>query len=394
MACIHPYWSCIQVGSQHLARQFSNNNWMIDYISAPTTPLHLFSIFSGSPELKRRFASALIAPERHENGSIQAHVPLALTAPAGLPLLRSKFNCENWHRTIIPTRARMIQELSSRHYNLLYIDNIAFGFLLDTLSYDKSVFRVMDIHDQFPGWGHRARSLAADIAQRCDLTVYSARGSKGYTASLRPRKMAFVPNGVEYSLFADASQGSNSHADQTDNGESKLESAKGPIALYTGMLDSRIDWSLVGFLARKIPQVSFFFVGPTAKAQVKNLPSNVHCIGPIAHSKLPYIMKKASIALIPFNYSNNSKLLAGMRPIKLLEFFAAGLPVVSTNWPELENMQSPAILCKSYDEFLQAVRKAISIPPDREELRAYAAKHDWKYSFATLISELNAIKLG
>ncbi len=55
-----------------------------------------------------------------------------------------------------------------------------------------------------------------------------------------------------------------------------LQYIKDPIVLYTGMINSRIDVSLVRFAANKLPDVSFVFSGIVEKSkQFKDLPENI-----------------------------------------------------------------------------------------------------------------------
>jgi hypothetical protein len=158
MACTQPYWSVLQVGSQHLARQFAKNGWDVHYISAPVTPLHLAGLLTQRAEFAERFKCALNLTPIHERDNLFSHIPFSLIAPTGKPLLRNRIITHHWHQTMIPTSKHLKKSISSHSIDLLYIDNLSYHFLLDKFSYRKSIFRIMDLHEEFSGWKGKTRN--------------------------------------------------------------------------------------------------------------------------------------------------------------------------------------------------------------------------------------------
>lgn len=326
----------------------------------------------------RRFRCALKGPTIHAEGTIHSYVPFSLVAPAGLPLLRTREVTDHWHQTMIPTLRRLKENMVPHGLDLLYIDNLSYHFLLDTLDYGKSIFRVMDFHDGFPGWKGEPRKLADKIAKKSHLTVYSALGLKNYVAGLTPRKAAFVPNGVDGDLFRQNHQARSRHP--------LLDNIPDPIVLYTGMIDSRIDFPLIRFAAKHLPYVSFVFTGTIqGLKKPKGLPKNIYFTGPIPHKELPLLMETAAGGMIPFDVNNAMGLIQGIRPLKLLEYMAAGLPVLSASWPELKKMNSPAWIYNDKNQFVDLVSKAVCSPYDPSESINFSLAHDWNQSFKLML---------
>ncbi len=75
-----------------------------------------------------------------------------------------------------------------------------------------------------------------------------------------------------------------------------------------------------------------------------------------------------------------------MNPLKLYEYMACGLPVVSTSWEDLRLINSPAFLCDTYAEFASAVQMSLDTEIDKSIFIDYAGKHDWKESFKKLLA--------
>jgi hypothetical protein len=78
-------------------------------------------------------------------------------------------------------------------------------------------------------------------------------------------------------------------------------------------------------------------------------------------------------------------------PLKLFEFMAAGLPVVSTRWRELESLDSPAQLASSADEFVRMVGDAV----DRKlkasqggQYRSFARENSWDARFRAAMEHI------
>ncbi len=102
-----------------------------------------------------------------------------------------------------------------------------------------------------------------------------------------------------------------------------------PVAGYVGVIDERVDLGLVAGLAERLPQWDIQMVGPVAKIDPAVLPQapNLHYPGMQPYERLPQVMGGFDVALMPFALNEATRSIS---PTKTLEYFAAGLPVVST----------------------------------------------------------------
>ncbi len=383
MACTQPYWSTLQVGSQHIARQFADHGWCVHYFSAPITFFHLFKF--RMHEVQKRFQYCLKGPVAYNN-RIYSHIPFSLFAPFGLPLFRSRQVIHRWHKTLIPSIKSQILKFAIDNVQLLYIDNIFFHFLINIVQCEKSIFRVMDEHHSFQGWNKNTKIFSKRIAKKCDILIYSAKALEPYVSELKPKKSFLIPNGVDLSLFKKSIESIN-----VDR-HNLLKKISDPIILYSGMIDFRLDFRLLREAASRCPNISFVFVGPFGDGvQPKNLPKNFHFIGPVSHNELPTLMQSAKAGIIPFDTINQMKRIKGIRPLKLFEYMAAGIPVITSRWVEIETLQSPAWIYDSEEEFIKLVHKAIKFPHDSRTFTQFAENHDWKNSFHKLMNHVDLI---
>lgn len=383
MACTQPYWSDLQVGSQHLARQFADHGWEVYYFSSPITFFHLMKFRSN--EARKRIRFAFDGPTKHYNNMITSFIPLSILSPLTFPVFKSTFIIENWHKTIIKSLKNKYIKNKKNKFDLLYIDNIFYYFLLTSIRYSKSIFRVMDVHSEFSGWNMNVEEIAKRIAKNSNITIYSAKGLKKYISRLYPEKAFLIPNGVDFSFF-------KKDIKYKKRGKHHiLKNIPDPIVLYVGMIDTRVDFQLIKTTAQKLPEISFVFAGPFSEGiRPQNLPDNIYFLGSFPHKEIPHLMSSAKAGLIPFNIKKQMGRIEGIRPLKLFEYFAAGIPVISSRWPELEEMDSPAWLYDDEESFITFVNKAVNKSHETDIFQSFSEGHDWKNKFDLFMNYLNS----
>jgi glycosyltransferase involved in cell wall biosynthesis len=258
--------------------------------------------------------------------------------------------------------------------------------LLDIIDYKSSLFRVIDEHNRFHGWNNNAKKIAKLIANKCDTIIYSAKGLEHYVSQLNPERSFLVPNGVDLSLFQKHSQFGKFER------HSLLKSISDPLILYSGMIDSRIDFRLLKWAALQLPFISFVLIGPFGEnAPPRNLPKNIYFLGSVPHKELPSLIHSARAGIIPFDSKNKMKRIRGIRPLKLFEYMAAGIPVITSRWPEIESLQSPAWIYDSKEEFITLINKAVEHSHSQKTFTNFAKRHDWKNVFNQLLYYTNKV---
>ena len=81
------------------------------------------------------------------------------------------------------------------------------------------------------------------------------------------------------------------------------------------------------------------------------------CGGRRPHAELPAYCKGLDVALIPHKVN---ELTRHMNPIKLREYLSAGLPIVSTDVPEMRHYPESCIVAHSYEQFEAGVAVALA----------------------------------
>jgi glycosyltransferase involved in cell wall biosynthesis len=235
--------------------------------------------------------------------------------------------------------------------------------------------------DYNAGFGSSTTELAAleqELARRADIVAITASELLPRAQSMAPNKeIVHLPHGVDLEHFA-----------RSGPAPADIEPVPRPIVVYVGSIREWFDFELVSWLSEELPELSFVIIGPERAARGK-LPErpNIHLLGERHYSTIPHYLAAADVGIIPFDRVRYPSLVDHANPLKLYEYMAAGLPVVSTDWPVLRRLASPALLSGSAEEFranlLTAIADAASLGPAG---RQFANEHGWEASYQTLLS--------
>lgn len=257
----------------------------------------------------------------------------------------------------------------------------AFSYNFDRTDVYKSSSRIVydwiDDLDVFPydrAFLERTHKRALKEAQ---IVMSVARCLHDMATGARPDAL-YVPNGVEYELFAGPSIKSPHDSDldpSWTNGK--------PLAGYFGALAEWFDYELLTEVAVLRPDWNFLLIGPMhdnslherGRSLLKR--SNVRWIGPRDYKALPGYLQLFDAATIPFAIND---ITLATSPLKLFEYFAGGKPVISTPMPECKAFAEVHI-AQNAKEFSASLDKAQMEGEDlefRERLRTLGRENSWE----------------
>src|SRR5579884_161363 len=105
-----------------------------------------------------------------------------------------------------------------------------------------------------------------------------------------------------------------------------------------------------------MPEAHIVLIGKALQAmpEIEGVP-NIHYLGRKPYAELPAYCKGMDVAVLPFA---PGALTAASNPLKLREYVAAGLPVVSTDIPEARALEPWIRVAGNDTEFLAQLREA------------------------------------
>ena len=168
------------------------------------------------------------------------------------------------------------------------------------------------------------------------------------------------------------------------------------VAGYVGVVDERLDLTLLADLADALPDWTIRVVGPVAKLDPDALPQvpNLEYLGKVDYAELPRVMAGFDVALMPFALNEATRSIS---PTKTLEYLAAGLPVVSTRVPDVVADYSRVVhLADTAEEFAAGCREVVlhSEVERGRRLHPIAARQEWDTIAAAMLGLMHDQRTG
>jgi beta-glucosidase/6-phospho-beta-glucosidase/beta-galactosidase/glycosyltransferase involved in cell wall biosynthesis len=220
------------------------------------------------------------------------------------------------------------------------------------------IYDCMDELSQFTGAPKALISNEARLMEHADVIF-----TGGYELWLRKKQrenVHFFGCGVEFNHFAQAQ-------DEYTTIPPDIDFMARPILGWFGVIDERVDYGMVGEMARLRPEWSFAMVGPVVKVDPNLLPHspNLYWLGQRDYTVLPNYCRAFDICMMPFSINAATQYI---NPTKTLEYFATGRPVISTPVTDVVRQFSDLVeIVKTTDEFLAAAERLLQ-QPDQERI--------------------------
>jgi glycosyltransferase involved in cell wall biosynthesis len=225
------------------------------------------------------------------------------------------------------------------------------GEVVGSLGEKLIVYHCVDEFSEFTGTDKDAiLDMERDLLRKANQ-VFVSSGPLYETKRLHNPRTAMVTHGVDLEHFRKA-------CDPKTVIPADIAGLIHPVIAFYGLIADWVDLNLIRFLSVSRPSWSFVLIGKadTDVSSLRGL-ANVHLLGPKPYSTLPSYCAGIDVAILPFVIN---ELTLASNPLKLREYLAAGLPVVTTNIPEARRLGEYVRICTEYDEFLSHIETHIA----------------------------------
>jgi glycosyltransferase involved in cell wall biosynthesis len=165
------------------------------------------------------------------------------------------------------------------------------------------------------------------------------------------------------------------------------DSVAGPLVVYAGTLDARLDVDWLLQTARALPEATIALVGPVVDAshlEPLRAVSNIEFRDPLPRAELAALLRSADLGVIPHR---RSPLTEAMSPLKLYEYLAGGLPVVATDLEPMRGIDPRVLLVGAGGDFAGAARAALALGRAREGARRqFVRDNSWRSRHDALLA--------
>jgi glycosyltransferase involved in cell wall biosynthesis len=213
-----------------------------------------------------------------------------------------------------------------------------------TLGEEQLIYQCVDEYTAFTGVsGQVMEEFENKLLRMADLAIVTSERLLQSRGRVNPRTV-LVRHGVDFAHFSRA-------LDPETRVPDDIKDLPRPVIGFFGLVADWVDVDLMAAVARHFSGGSLVILGKvtTDVSALESLP-NVRLLGRKPYEALPAYCKGFDVALMPFRVN---ELTLNANPLKVREYLAAGLPVVSTPIPEVEVLG----LCRIADGPEETVRE-------------------------------------
>jgi glycosyltransferase involved in cell wall biosynthesis len=261
---------------------------------------------------------------------------------------------------------------------ILWISRPETGFVLKKVNGLISIYHAVDEYAGYTGLNsdavERLRKTENEVLDTVDLSIVASPELQSAKAGAK-RDIIVVENGVEPEEYERARMAK----DEPDD----LASIPHPRIGYSGLIGKRLDLALIKSIAVRRPTWSIVLIGKVDSRECESSLTelralkNVHFLGEKPAAMVAAYIAGLDIGLLPYSINLETRHIS---PIKMYEYWAAGIPVVSTPIPAAIRNESAVHLAKDADGFLQFAESLLAefSAQDSSRLRDLARKNSWQ----------------
>lgn len=234
-----------------------------------------------------------------------------------------------------------------------------------------TIFDTIDNWAEHPSYRKLKNKILTNyqkIAKTVDL-IFTVSEEVQKVFPPRP-KIIWLPNGVDFSHF------------QKDDSliNRDIGDLNKPIIGYAGVIQDKVDLTLIKKIAENFPQASIVMIGPVWYQHIireLTVYKNIYFLGHKSYEELPMYLQQFDVAIIPHQ---QNKFSLSTNPMKLYEYLACGKPVVTIYQKELENFLPYIYLANSHNEFLNFINLALKENNllNREKRKELVKEQTWR----------------
>lgn len=242
---------------------------------------------------------------------------------------------------------------------------------------------VMQVVDYYPAFlGDKIKKVEKKDYEAADhIFTIGASITKYLVEDLRisKSKITTLGQGVDFDHFQ------KKHKKPTE-----IEQLKGEIFVYVGLL-SKLDQEYISYIVSVLEEqnASLFCIGPNAPDWLLKFSTNERVI--ISNSKpsneIPAYLQYADYGLMLYD-QNKQDIYKGQHPLKLYEYAACGLKIISTPHDEFLTLKPPCNIVNSKKDLKHLIENSNSFKHSKNQVIEFAKKYSWESIFLKALKKL------
>jgi glycosyltransferase involved in cell wall biosynthesis len=229
------------------------------------------------------------------------------------------------------------------------------------------------------------RQLEQELLSQADLTLYVNEALMTEEAALTSGRAMHLDHGVDSAHF--------DYQTFEKEPDDLAQIPKPRIGFFGNLRAQMVDFSYFTELATEIPEAQIVLIGDAQDSTVEMEGyGNIHLLGRKPYEEVPAYGAFFDVALLPYQ---ENEWIWYCNPIKMKEYLALGLSVVSTDYPEARRFADRIAIASDRSDFITKVRGALQTPlteDKRQALRASVAAETWDERTQRLVARVDVLK--
>lgn len=358
--CFSHDWTGDPLSKTHLMRVLSRDNRIL-WINAIANRMPTTSTKDLSRIYKK--LKSFTEPMREVEQNIFVMNPLAIPAYGSKAIVA--FN----QKFLIRQVKSAMRRLGMKNViNMVF--NPAAGMIAGRLGETEQIYYCVDEYTAFTGVSAGLKEIEENLFRQSDFVVVSAETLLESKKKFN-EKTFLIRHGVDFNHFRKS-------LDEATKIPDEIANLPRPIIGFHGLLADWVDFELIKKIAEHFKNGSVVLIGKITfdaekKVKILDSVSNIHFLGRKPYEELPNYCKGFDVALNPFVMN---ELTRNVNPLKVREYLAAGLQVVSTDIPEVRVLED-CLVGENHEAFIARIEEILQNPKPREEVSDAIRHESW-----------------
>ncbi len=358
--CFSHDWTGDPLSKTHLMRVLSRDNRIL-WINAIANRMPTTSTKDLSRIYKK--LKSFTEPMREVEKNIFVMNPLAI------PAYGSKAIVSINQKILIRQVKSAMRKLGMKNViNMVF--NPAAGMIAGKLGETEQIYYCVDEYTAFTGVSAGLKEIEEDLFRQSDFVVVSAETLLESKKKFN-EKTFLIRHGVDFNHFRKS-------LDAATKIPAEIANLPRPIIGFHGLLADWVDFELIKKIAEHFKNGSVVLIGKItfdAEKKIKILDGvpNIHFLGRKPYEDLPAYCKGFDTALNPFVMN---ELTRNVNPLKVREYLAAGLQVVSTDIQEVRVLED-CLIGENHTDFIAKIEQILQNPKPRETVSDAIRFESW-----------------
>jgi hypothetical protein len=354
-----PWTSTINCSTKIYSRLFSQLGYKVSYLQSNINLIHYF--------FKYGYFKVWNQGNRFENNIWVCSCLSLFPYLDNIPIFSKYFIKLSYLITIPPLRKEILNS-GYGEPDFIWTTIPGSTYLKKVFPKSKLIFHCIDNYSAYRG--STIKSIESDDYDFSDHIFVIGESLSNFLTNeykIDPNKITNLGQGVNIKAYS-----------KKYKKPEELNSFKGPIAIWVGVL-SKIDFDLFKIVSKHLAEKNgaIIIIGPNTTGMEFSGFNNIKYLGPKSSSDIPRFLQYSDIGLMLYN-RKNKEIYKGQHPLKLYEYCAAGLEIISTPHSEFEYIKPPVNVIQNESDLEKLMKNILSLKLNKNiHALKFAEENSW-----------------